>query len=243
MPTMMQGMLPTRHLRDHTMKRCPAKPGSHAATLSSVFLPFGRRTTTGMLAGMTLLVLLMPMNYRAGTETDHPHAFFQELIDVITGTPHEHGAEVGEAHRHASGDGDHSHVSATTATATISPFLAADIPLTAAAEAAHAAGPSHAGVLPASNERGARLPASLPAGIVGSDADRDTVVASFSPDVPGVTDLTPAAEKGSAILVLTTLLATILVAESRRRELWTHVDRLRAVADRVESPPPRPASC
>ncbi|MGN6484986.1 MAG: hypothetical protein ACTHMX_11345, partial [Thermomicrobiales bacterium] len=89
---------------------------------------------------MAFLVLLMPMNYRAGTETDHPHAFFQEVIDLVTGSPHEHGAEVGFEHVHAGEEANHNHghEPAATVTATVSPFLAADIPLAAAVRAAAA---------------------------------------------------------------------------------------------------------
>lgn len=61
---------------------------------------------------MALLVLLMPTNYRAGTETSHPHAFFQEMIDLVVGHPHEHGDAIGgtTAHEHEdSAGGAHTH--------------------------------------------------------------------------------------------------------------------------------------
>lgn len=199
---------------------------------------------------MALLVLLMPMSYRAGTETDHPHAFFQELIDLATGTPHEHGSRVGVSHEHGAGDALHHHddETATTTTttapvATLSPFLAADIPLAAAVEASAAPLPAATSFLPFSSSKDAGEPTTEAAGLVAADASRDVVVASLSPDLPSVTDVTPAAEKASAILVLATLLASILLSGWRRRELWTTGTRLFAVAGRVEAPPPRLTPC
>ncbi|MGN6031243.1 MAG: hypothetical protein ACTHQE_06220 [Thermomicrobiales bacterium] len=191
---------------------------------------------------MAFLVLLMPMNYRAGTETDHPHAFFQEVIDLVTGSPHEHGAEVGSGHVHAGEEAthnhDHSHEPAATVTATVSPFLAADIPLAAAVRAAAAP------VAPASSVAWpARPAADGPVAQEGVSGDRDVAVASLSPDLPGVTELTPAAEKGSAILVLATALAGVLLMASTRREWSDATGRLTAIARPVEAPPPRLTPC
>jgi hypothetical protein len=59
---------------------------------------------------MALLVMLMPTNYRAGTETPHAHAFFQEMIDLVVGHTHEHGEPIGTVHTHADDNGaSHSH--------------------------------------------------------------------------------------------------------------------------------------
>lgn len=195
-----------------------------------------------MLVGMALLVLLMPMSYRAGTETAHPHAFFQDLIDLATGTPHEHGSHVGASHEHGAGDAQHHHDAGTTPApvATLSPFLAADIPLAAAVEVSSASRPVPTASLPFRSVKDSGQPTT---GAVAADASRDVVVASLSPDLPGMTDVTPAAEKASAILVLATLLAGILLDGWRRRDLWTTGTRLFAVATRVEAPPPRLTPC
>ncbi|HWK80660.1 MAG TPA: hypothetical protein VNP95_07820 [Thermomicrobiales bacterium] len=238
---MFEGGFPTTRIhRDRTP--CRAAFGPRGGGMAPAVGSLGPRATRGMLAGMALLVLLMPMNYRAGTETDHPHAFFQEVIDLVTGAPHEHGAEVGSGHAHAgASDGhghDHSHEPAATVTATVSPFLAADIPLSAAVRAAAAPASSTA--------HPARTQTDRPSGMGETSTDRDRVVAavsSLSPDLPGVTDLTPAAEKGSAILVLATALAGVQLAASRRREWSDATDRLTAIARPVEAPPPRIAPC
>jgi len=83
------------------------------------------RATWGSLLLVGLL-LLMPMNYRAGTDLAHPHAFFQGILDTFSGTAHHHG------------DADVTTTStspATTASTALSPFTAAAIPLEAAAAA------------------------------------------------------------------------------------------------------------
>lgn len=43
-----------------------------------------------MLVLLTALVMLMPVSYRAGTETSHPHTIFQVMIDMVAGHPHHH---------------------------------------------------------------------------------------------------------------------------------------------------------
>jgi hypothetical protein len=56
-----------------------------------------------LLGLLTMLLLVMPVNYSAGTDSDHPHAFFQPVIDRITGHTHSHGEHQHE-HDHAHGD-------------------------------------------------------------------------------------------------------------------------------------------
>lgn len=137
---------------------------------------------------MALLVLLMPTNYRAGTQTSHPHAFFQEMIDLVVGHTHEHGESIDPApdHGHDTGS-NHTH--------------------------SQAEGEDH--------------PAQTKA------------VSSSAPDLPGVSELTPSAEKANAILVLTMILSAIAQAGWRRRDLWSRERVLRAVVHPVEAPPPR----
>jgi hypothetical protein len=80
-----------------------------------VFIPW-----SGILPGfMVMLILVMPMSYRAGTETSHPHAVFQTVIDTIGGRSH-----------HA--DDGHHHASAPSATSSaLSPFAPPGVPLNA----------------------------------------------------------------------------------------------------------------
>lgn len=42
------------------------------------------------LALLGLLMLLMPISYRAGTETSHAHTIFQGIVDAIAGRSHHH---------------------------------------------------------------------------------------------------------------------------------------------------------
>ncbi len=49
---------------------------------------------------LVVLVVLMPVSYRAGTDVSHPHTIFQSLIDTPTGKPHHH------AHDHSHEDKD-----------------------------------------------------------------------------------------------------------------------------------------
>jgi hypothetical protein len=79
----------------------------------------GSLPRTSILLGLTvMLVLAMPMNYRAGTETTHPHAVFQTVIDTVTGR------------HHHPGDG-HLHTHAATSSAALSPFAPPSVPLNA----------------------------------------------------------------------------------------------------------------
>lgn len=61
------------------------------------------QSPTHLLLGLlAMLLLAMPINYRAGTDRDHPHAFFQPVIDRITSHTHSHG-EAGHDNGHAHG--------------------------------------------------------------------------------------------------------------------------------------------
>lgn len=55
---------------------------SHSASTSSVVL--------GLFG---LLLVLMPVSYRAGTSTAHAHTVFQSVIDQVRGTPHHHAED------------------------------------------------------------------------------------------------------------------------------------------------------
>jgi len=181
---------------------------------SWAMLPLGKRLTDGMLIAMVLAALLMPVNYRAGTETDHPHAFFQGLIDLATGTPHTHGADA--LHAHAEEGDRHGGQRQPAAAPSPSPFVAANVPLAAAANGASEG---------------------------GADQLRDVAVASLSPDLPSVTDLKPVGDTWGTVALLGTVVAGLLAVVSRRREFSTLIDPLRQVCCRVEAPPPRVAPC
>jgi len=59
-------------------------------------------------------MLLMPVSYRAGTETSHPHTIFQGMVDAVTGDRHHH-----------SGDTEAEGVESLA----LSPFVPATVPL------------------------------------------------------------------------------------------------------------------
>jgi len=57
------------------------------------------RSRTSLLLGpLVMLLLVMPVSYRAGADEAHPHPIFQPVIDRIVGHHHHHGD-----HDHAPG--------------------------------------------------------------------------------------------------------------------------------------------
>ena len=67
-----------------------------------------------VLCLLALATLMMPVSYRAGTDSSHTHTIFQVMIDAVSGTPHTHGEP---AHQ--------------PARLTPSPFAPLSVPLTA----------------------------------------------------------------------------------------------------------------
>lgn len=60
-----------------------------------------------MLASLVALVVLMPVSYRAGTDTSHSHTIFQGLIDMVLGQPHQHSSTHDHDNTSASSDAEH----------------------------------------------------------------------------------------------------------------------------------------
>jgi len=169
------------------------------------------------MLGMVSLLLLMPVNYRAGAEAAHPHAFFQSMIDLITGQLHEH-ADDGAPLRAIQ--------TAPTPSATdasISPFTAADIPLAAARQVTVADNP------------GETSPLAPPASATTSKTH-------VSPDTPQLTNLQPALEQGAAIASIVVML-TMLMDAAAGRLLWFPQPRLTGWSSYCEPPPPRFGFC
>ncbi len=69
-----------------------------------------RTTGLGLLA---VLMLLMPVSYRAGTEVSHSHSILQGIVDTLTGHSHHHDEET----------------VSTTSRFVASPFAPANVPL------------------------------------------------------------------------------------------------------------------
>ncbi len=72
--------------------------------------PGTRLIGLGLLA---LVMLLMPVSYRAGTGTSHAHSILQGVVDTAVGHPHHHREETGTA----------------TSRRIVSPFVPANVPL------------------------------------------------------------------------------------------------------------------
>ena len=169
------------------------------------------------MLGMVSLLLLMPVNYRAGAETAHPHAFFQGMIDLITGQTHEHADADAPVRVIQS-------VPTPSATeASISPFTAPDIPLAAA-------------------RRVAVTVAGYPGETSPLASSMTTSQMHLSPDTPQLTDLRPALEQGAAIASIGVIL-TLLLAAAAGRLLWFPETRLTGRTSSCEPPPPRFGFC
>jgi hypothetical protein len=163
------------------------------------------------MLGLACVLLLMPASYRAGTETPHPHAFFQGIVEVITGQAHEHDG-VPEATATQTRD------STSNSASILSPFSGANIPLSASA-AVDDAPPS----VKINADTGAPLDAT---------PFRERI------DSLQVTDLKPAIDQGTAIAAIGLLIALWFASDQLRR-LWFATTRLTANDPHGETPPPR----
>lgn len=71
--------------------KAPVSPSPVVRTLRFRRMrPHPSRLESVLLLLLVALVLLMPVNYRAGTDASHPHTIFQGLIDMVTRQPHHH---------------------------------------------------------------------------------------------------------------------------------------------------------
>lgn len=80
------------------------------------------RPQTVVLLTLLLATVVMPVNYRAGTEVEHPHTIFQGVIDAITGHHHHH-------HEEAETTGPD-----LSPGVTLTPFVRVDLPLSILAD-------------------------------------------------------------------------------------------------------------
>lgn len=80
------------------------------------------RPQTVVLLTLLLATIVMPVDYRAGADVEHPHTIFQGVIDAITGHHH---------HHHEEPDGARG---ITRVTATTSAFVPVGVPLSIVAE-------------------------------------------------------------------------------------------------------------
>lgn len=166
-----------------------------------------RQTVTILL--LVAVLLTMPESYKAGTEAPHPHAFFQGVIEAITGHQHEHDGIA---------DATSTPDASTAAGSLLSPFGGANIPL--AASATVDSSPSTVTIDAATG------------------APLDTAALQTRIDTPHVTSLKPAADQGSAITAIG-LLVSIWFAARPVRRIWFAVAHLTGNAVAIEAPPPR----
>ncbi len=206
----------TGHTRTVQLDASPSTRTWGAKRRRGRSLPTLRAT---LVLGTVSLMLLMPVSYRAGTETAHPHAFFQGMLDMISGEPHEH------ADQHAT-FADVQPVLASapgTSQATPSPFMAADIPLSAGLRITTA---GHQAEIP-----------------VSFAADLETAARmSVNSDTPQLSNLKPGLEQGTAISSIGMLLLILLMA-GEGRKLWFAQAHLTGRRLSLEPPPPRVSFC
>ncbi|MDQ3654072.1 MAG: hypothetical protein M3457_03185 [Chloroflexota bacterium] len=80
------------------------------------------RPQSVVLLTLLLATIVMPVNYRAGAEVEHPHTIFQGVIDAITGHHQHHHEEPDNAGRVLSPG------------ATLTPFVPVGVPLSILAD-------------------------------------------------------------------------------------------------------------
>jgi hypothetical protein len=176
------------------------------------------RTSTGVsrsavtLAAMALILLLMPVSYKAGTEQAHPHTVFQVMIDTARGTTHQHGGERQAAHAHLT-------VNVTEpAIATKPAFLAVNLPLSAYATMISPELALHH--------------------LMAAHWIPDHPPLSVNMDAPSLTSLQGSSELATALTSLMLMLALLLLREPLQR-LWFGSVTLSGIRCQIESPPPQ----
>jgi hypothetical protein len=137
-----------------------------------------------LLCLLVIGTFMMPVSYRAGTDSSHPHTIFQVMVDAIAGQTHSHGEGAHQPERPAP-----------------SPFAPLSVPLTA----------------------------------LTADVDP-----AHDADTPIMLHLSSPISATAAIQVLGLIVASLLLF-SPYRHAWALLSTLRPVANRIETPPPRPA--
>ena len=165
-----------------------------------------------VLAFLGLLLVLMPVSYKAGTATAHPHTVFQAIVDQVRGETHSHG--------------DDSSTPAGAIVPATQPafFLALNIPLSTFADMASPA---------AAIELMLRTHHLL--------HDLGVAPAEQESDLPELTSVHGGTELASALTLLASIWALLLLRQPMRR-IWFSQRILRGIRDALEGPPPRPVA-
>jgi hypothetical protein len=161
------------------------------------------------LAVMALVLVLMPVSYRAGTESAHPHTVFQVIVDQ----------ERGETHSHA-GDLPASHASeAPTSSSALR--LPLNVPLS---------------TYTTLNDPGAAIEAMLR--LHQTTHTFGIALPEVDPDLPQLTSVLGAPDLATALTLTSLLLVLFLLVQPLRR-LWYSSAILRGIGHAIEGPPPR----
>jgi hypothetical protein len=164
-----------------------------------------------VLAIMALILVLMPVSYRAGTESAHPHTVFQVIVDEVRG----------EAHGHA-GDRATSHTHERQSSPSASLFLLSlNVPLSMYASL---------------NDPGAAFDSMVRMHNLAHSAG--IVLPKVDPDLPILTSVHGVSESASALTQFILLAALLLFVQPLRR-VWFSSDILRGISQAIEGPPPR----
>jgi hypothetical protein len=136
---------------------------------------------------LALVLILMPVSYKAGTATAHPHTVFQAIVDQVRGETHTHGEESAPA-------------SSSIDAAQPAFFLSLNIPLSTFADMETPAAAIELMV------RTHHLTHNL--GLTIAEAD---------PDLPQLTSVHGASELATALTLLATIWALLFLQHPIRR--------------------------
>ncbi len=171
-----------------------------------------------VLAFVAGLTLLMPVDYRAGTDQAHAHATFQIWIDAAPGRSHHHH-----------GDAEHHHQGQVITVVSIpTPF----VPARDVSHAAHTSTVHGTPVIHQDHDHG----------VPGVEIVVGDAPVSKQPDVPEPVTTYMPIQHANVLGALGTLIA-LLSAGTVRRPFWTRDRRLTGVVRLVDPPPPRPTPC
>jgi hypothetical protein len=136
---------------------------------------------------LALVLILMPVSYKAGTATAHPHTVFQAIVDQVHGETHSHGEEPAPA-------------SSSIDAAQPAFFLSLNIPLSTFADMETPAAAIELMVRAHHQTHTLGLP-----------------IVAFDPDLPQLTSVHGASELATALTLLATIWALLFLQHPIRR--------------------------
>jgi hypothetical protein len=161
------------------------------------------------LAIMALILVLMPVSYRAGAESAHPHTIFQVIVDQARGETHSHAGDLRSSHAHEQ------------PTASSALQLPLSVPLSTYATL---------------SDPGAAIDSLLQ--LHRMTHTFGITVPEVDPDLPQLTSVLGVSDLATALTLTSLLLAMFLLLQPLRR-LWFASATLRGIGHTIEGPPPR----